>query len=71
MHYEGRHYVGLMRHLMLALVVLGFVADQTERLRGEKPGGDDGASVPGVEPAVRTLFRRRRAVPELQHTSAF
>src|SRR6185437_9657221 len=43
MHYEGRDYTGLMRHLMLALVVLGFVATQTERLRGEKSAGDSGA----------------------------
>jgi SRSO17 transposase len=49
MHYEGRHYTGLVRHLTLALIVLGFVAEQTERLRGEKSGGDGGASVPGVE----------------------
>ena len=35
MHYEGRDYTGLMRHLILALVVLGFVATQTERLRGK------------------------------------
>jgi len=53
MHYEGRHYTGLMRHLVLALIVLGFVAEHTERLRGEKPTGDGGAGVPGVEPAVR------------------
>src|SRR6185437_629165 len=52
MHYEGRDYTGLMRHLMLALVVLGFVATQTERLRGEKSAGDGGAGVPGTEPAV-------------------
>jgi len=52
MHYEGRDYTGLMRHLVLALVVLGFVATQTERLRGEKPAGDGGAGVPGAEPAV-------------------
>jgi SRSO17 transposase len=51
--YEGRHYTGLRRHLFLALIVLGFVATQTERLRGEKPGGHSGAGVPGVEPAVR------------------
>ena len=51
--YEGRDYTGLRRHLILALVVLGFVATHTERLRGEKPGGDGGAGVPGVEPAVR------------------
>jgi SRSO17 transposase len=51
-HYEGRDYTGLMRHLVLGLVVLGFVSVHTERLRGEKPAGDDGASVPGAEPAV-------------------
>jgi len=53
MDYEGRQYVGLVRHLVMALVVLGFVAEQTERLRGEKPGGDGGASGPSVEPALR------------------
>jgi len=53
MHYEGRDYTGLMRHLMLALVVLGFVARQTERLRGEKSAGDCGAGVPGIKPALR------------------
>ena len=53
MHYEGRHYVGLMRHLILALIVLGFVSAHTQRLRGEKPTGDEGAGVPGFEPALR------------------
>ena len=53
MHYEGRDYTGLLRHLTLALVVLGFVATHTERLRGEKPTGHGRASVPGVEPAMR------------------
>jgi SRSO17 transposase len=52
MHYEGRDYTGLMRHLALGLVVLGFVSLHTERLRGGKPAGDDGAGLPGVEPAV-------------------
>jgi SRSO17 transposase len=51
--YEGRDYTGLVRHLLLALVVLGFVATHTERLRGEKPAGDGGAGVPGAEPALR------------------
>jgi SRSO17 transposase len=49
MHYEGRHYTGLMRHLILALVVLGFVAEHTERLRGEKSTTDGRTGVPGVE----------------------
>jgi SRSO17 transposase len=51
-HFEGRQYVGLARHLILTLIVLGFVAVHTERLRGEKPAGDSGAGVPGVERAV-------------------
>jgi SRSO17 transposase len=54
-HYEGRNYTGMMRHLVLCLVTLGFVAEQAERLRGEKPGGDAGAGVPGAEPTVRGL----------------
>lgn len=53
MDYEGRDYTGLLRHLTLALVVLGFVATHAQRLRGEKSPGDGGAGVPGVEPAVR------------------
>jgi SRSO17 transposase len=53
LHYEGRDYTGLIRHLVLALVVLGFVAAHTHRLRGEKPAGDGGAGVPGAEPALR------------------
>jgi len=52
-HFEGRDYTALMRHLTLCLVVLGFVAGQAEALRGEKPGGDDGAGVPGAELGVR------------------
>ena len=58
MHFEGRKHVGLVRHLILTLVVLGFVAVHTERLRGEKPGGDAGAGVPGAERGVPA------AVPE-------
>jgi SRSO17 transposase len=53
MHYEGRGYLGLIRHLILALVVLGFVATHTERLRGEKSTGHGRASMPGAQPALR------------------
>ena len=53
MDFEGRTYTGLLRHLFLSLLVLGFVAIQTDRLRGEKSGVDAGAGVCGVEPAVR------------------
>jgi SRSO17 transposase len=52
-HYEGRQYVGLVRHLILGLVVLGFVSIHTDRLRGEKPASDDGAGVPGAQRPVR------------------
>ena len=52
-HYEGRQYVGLLRHLILCLVVLGFVSIHTDRLRGEKPARDNGTGVPGAECPVR------------------
>jgi SRSO17 transposase len=51
-HYEGRNYRGLMRHQTLCLLMLSFVAEPTERLRGEKWGGDVGAGVQRLEPAV-------------------
>jgi SRSO17 transposase len=51
-HFEGRSYVALMRHLTLCCVTLTFVAGRAADLRGEKPGGDGGASVPGVEPGL-------------------
>jgi SRSO17 transposase len=53
--FQGRSYVGLMRHLILCLVTLTFAAGQAARLRGEKSGGDGGAGVPGAQPAVRGL----------------
>jgi SRSO17 transposase len=56
MHYEGRDYLGLMRHLVLALVVLGFVATHTERLRGEKSAGHGGASMSGAQPTLRSAI---------------
>ena len=50
-HYEGRNYFGLMRHQTLCLLMLTFVAGHTERLRGGKSGGDDGAGLQCLEPA--------------------
>ena len=35
-HFEGRQYTGLIRHLILSLVVLGFVAGHTHQLRKKK-----------------------------------
>lgn len=54
-HYEGRSYVALMRHMILCLLVMGFVAEHTDRLRGEKPRDHDGASVPSPEPTLPDL----------------
>jgi SRSO17 transposase len=52
-HYEGRNYTALLRHQTLCLLMLSFVAEHTERLRGEKRGVDDGAGVQRLEPVVR------------------
>jgi SRSO17 transposase len=54
-HFEGRNYVALLRHVMLCLVTLTFVAGQAERQRGEKSGSDDGAGVRGTQRGVRGL----------------
>lgn len=37
-HFEGRSWKGLLRHMILCQAVLLFVAEQTDKLRGEKPG---------------------------------
>jgi SRSO17 transposase len=51
-HFEGRSYRGLMRHMTLCQLVLLFASEQTGRLRGEKPGGDDRTGRAGVEHTV-------------------
>ena len=43
-HFEGRSWKGLLRHMILCQAVLLFVAEQTEKLRGEKPGREGFAS---------------------------
>jgi SRSO17 transposase len=69
-HFEGRNYVALMRHLILCLVVLGFVAEQTDRLRGKNPEVT-------LEQVCRALNQRcgvwlanRRGTSALVHTAA-
>jgi SRSO17 transposase len=44
-HYEGRHYIGLLRHLTLCLLTMIFVAGQTKRLRGEKSRSNTGTGL--------------------------
>lgn len=48
-HFEGRSYIGLMRHLILCQLVMTFVAEQTDRLRGEKSGNHPRTSRPGTQ----------------------
>jgi len=67
-HFEGRSYVGLMRHMTLCQVVMLFLAEQTTRLRGEKPGAlgaDHGADRPGAERRVPRLAGP--ALPRFPH----
>lgn len=47
-HFEGRSYVALMRHLWACVAMMAFVAEHTDRLRGEKSTGDSRAGVPCV-----------------------
>jgi len=54
-HFEGQNYTALMRHLTLCLLMMGFVAEQTARLRGGKSRGDGGASVLWAEPGVSAV----------------
>jgi len=48
-HFEGRSWRGLLRHMLLCQAVLLFVAEQTDRLRGEKPTDYYGADGAGAE----------------------
>jgi len=54
-HFEGRSWKGLLRHMILCQAVMLFVAEQTDRLRGEKSQPDDGADGKGVEHGLPAL----------------
>ncbi len=54
-HFEGQDYTALMRHLSLCVVMMGFVAEQAARLRGEKSGGDGRAGVRGTQRVVAAV----------------
>ena len=54
-HYEGRKYVGLLRHLYLTLVSYLFLMRAAKRRRGEKSGVDRAANPPRHGPANHRL----------------
>ena len=54
-HFEGRSWLGLLRHMILCQLVMLFVAEQTTRLRGEKSTVDPGADGAGIEHHLPTL----------------
>ena len=58
-HFEGRSYIGLMRHMILCQLVMTFIAEQTDRLRGEKPADHPRTSRPRVEHRVSQMAPAR------------
>ena len=65
-HFEGRSWKGLLRHMVLCQAVMLFVAEQTTRLRGEKPapdGTDDGADRPRPEHPLPDLAAAPSQIP--------
>ena len=55
LQYEGRPYVGLVRHLIVVLIVMGFVSLPTERLRGKKSSAHPRASLPRLKRPLRRV----------------
>lgn len=48
-HFEGRSYLGLLRHMILCQLVMTFLAEHTTRLRGKKSRTHPGADRSGAE----------------------
>lgn len=62
-HFEGRSWLGLLRHMILCQLLMLFVAEQTTRLRGEKSAVDDGADGAGPEPDLPALATAAAGLP--------
>ncbi len=60
-HFEMRKYLALRRHLVLSMVSLLFLEEQTERLRGEKPVVEPCGSACGGGSPTRPGHQRSRA----------
>jgi SRSO17 transposase len=72
-HFEGRSYVGLMRHMILCQTVLLFLAEQAKRLASPSPDESSSSRQPGAtssgqrgeKAASNHGADRRRAEPDL------
>ena len=62
-HFEGRSWKGLLRHMTLCQAVMLFVAEQTDRLRGEKSATHDGADGPRPQHPLPALAAAPPQVP--------
>jgi len=62
-HFEGRSYVGLMRHMILCQLIILFLAEQTARLNAQiaTPAALPAAAAPGKKNGPP---RRRREHPD-------
>lgn len=58
-HFEGRSYIALIRHMILCQLVMTFVAEQTDRLRGEKSGHHARTSRPSAQYRLPTMAASR------------
>jgi len=62
-HFEVRRYTAVMRHLILSMVSMLFLAEQTQRLRGGKSGLDDLPGPQSHRSATGSRHQRTRADP--------
>jgi SRSO17 transposase len=74
-HFEGRSYVGLMRHMILCQLVVLFLAEQAERLNAERaaiprPEPDPTANSPAIAPAGDPPRGEKTGPQDASHTSA-
>jgi SRSO17 transposase len=67
-HFEGRSYVALMRHMILCLIAMGFVAEHTDRLRGKNPEITMEQVCRALNQRCRTWQMNRRQTTEVEHT---
>jgi SRSO17 transposase len=68
-HFEVRKYGSIVRHLLLTLVSHLFLARQTQRLRGKKPGDHDLPGSPGHRRSAGDVIVARGAPTEAHRTA--